>query len=79
MAPWAASIGVFLGLVVLFALALDARLINTEANSMYAHAVADRIVSTPSLEALEDQRSVKSALTEASAKETTQVKVDYIA
>jgi hypothetical protein len=73
---WAASIGVFLSLVVLFGLGLDARLMNKEANSMYAHAVADRIVSTPSLEALEGELSVKSGLPEASAKETTHGEAD---
>lgn len=48
---WAALIGIIISLIILLGLAIDARMINLEANSMYAHAVADGIVSTASLDA----------------------------
>jgi hypothetical protein len=54
---WEISIGTTIGLIILLGLGLDARVINLEANSMYAHAVADGIVSTAAL----DERALKSS------------------
>jgi hypothetical protein len=69
---WAALIGISAGLVILLGLGIHARIIQKDANSTYAHAVADRIVSTPSLE---ERESVNSGQSEA-AKKIAQVKAD---
>jgi hypothetical protein len=43
-------IGTIIGLIILLGLGIDARMINLQANSMYAHTVADGIVSTAALD-----------------------------
>jgi hypothetical protein len=56
---WAVWIGMITSLIVLLGLAIHARIIQKDANSIYAHAVADDLVSTASLDALKDEQSAK--------------------
>jgi hypothetical protein len=70
---WAILIGTIIGLIILLGLGMDARVINLEANSLYAHAVADGIVSTASLDEYDAKKVAKSRQPDASTNETRPV------
>jgi hypothetical protein len=76
---WAALTGIAISLIILLGLGVDARMINLQANSMYAHAVADGIVSTASLDEYDAKKAAKSGQSDKSTDETRPVTAKSLA